>query len=228
MLDLSETSEMVSRLGFFMGLDFEPRVISHIHERFGGHPFFTRQLCSQIHKNAPLHRPHKVSLAACRAAEQAANSDIKSYLTEILSSLRIFYPDEYAMLEYLAGGEMVEFAALAALSESFVEHLVGYGIVVRRADDFEFSFELVREAMTAGLHRNETLTLEKMRLEISRRRNVVEEEIRSFLFRSTIGLDPERWEEMVKSCITAARRSDLGLINRREAFFTKRQPSLFH
>jgi hypothetical protein len=50
MLTLSETSEMIIRLGFFMGLDFRPGIVSYINGRFGGHPFFIRQLCSHIHK----------------------------------------------------------------------------------------------------------------------------------------------------------------------------------
>jgi hypothetical protein len=70
MLSLPETAEMISRLGYFMGLDFSPTVIAHVQQRFGGHPFFIRQLCSQVHKRTPLNRPREVSIAVCRQAEQ--------------------------------------------------------------------------------------------------------------------------------------------------------------
>lgn len=59
---------MCRELGYFMGLNFSSRIISKIYDRFGGHPFFTRQLCSAIHQIADLDRPINVSeklLTAC-------------------------------------------------------------------------------------------------------------------------------------------------------------------
>lgn len=47
-------------MSYFMGLDFPSSVINHIHQRFGGHPFFIRQLCSQIHNELDL-RDQKAS-----------------------------------------------------------------------------------------------------------------------------------------------------------------------
>jgi hypothetical protein len=47
MLSLRETEEMINRLGYFMGMDFDDTIISYIHNRFGGHPFFIRQLCNK-------------------------------------------------------------------------------------------------------------------------------------------------------------------------------------
>jgi hypothetical protein len=70
MLSLAETREMIVRLGYFMGLDFPDAVIGHIHQQFGGHPFFIRQFCSQIHKKIPLARPRGVSLTLCREIEK--------------------------------------------------------------------------------------------------------------------------------------------------------------
>jgi hypothetical protein len=179
MLDPNETREMVSRLGYFMGLDFDASVISYIHSRFGGHPFFIRQLCSQIHKKASLQRPQRVSLAACKAAEQDAGSDIVGYLNEILNSLGSFYPDEYTMLEYLATDDSSAFSELAEYSPADVEHLIGYGIVVRRGDDYEFAFDAIAETVKADLRHGKRSSLEEKRQEIGRRRNAIEEEIRS-------------------------------------------------
>src|SRR5665213_3367420 len=61
MLTFQKTREMIGRLGYFMGLDFGDAVVAHIHQRFGGHPFFIRQFCSQIHKSTPTTRPRQVS-----------------------------------------------------------------------------------------------------------------------------------------------------------------------
>ena len=60
-----------------------------------------------------------------------------------------FYPDELNMIEYLARGDTVSFSELADYAPAYVEHLLGYGIVVRRGKDFEFAFDAVREAVTA-------------------------------------------------------------------------------
>lgn len=39
-LSYQETKEMIDRLGFFMGLDFEDSQIAKLHQLYGGHPFF--------------------------------------------------------------------------------------------------------------------------------------------------------------------------------------------
>jgi len=227
MLDLQETTEMVSRLGYFMGLDFDRNVIAYIHSRFGGHPFFIRQLCSQIHKNSSTHRPQRVSLAGCKVAERDAGSDIMGYLNETLNSLQAFYPEEHQMLEYLASGDTQTFASLAEYSPSYVEHLIGYGIVVRRGDDFEFSFDAVLETIKRNLLRNKQTSLEQKREEISRRRNTLEEEIRSFLYRSASRLSDEAWAEQFSKYVSQARKAVLGSLNRREAFSRTKSPLYF-
>jgi len=150
MLTPAETTELVTRLGYFMGLDFEPNVVSYIHQRFGGHPFFIRQLCSQIHKKTSLHRPRGISLTACKEAERDAGADVHGYLNEILSTLRKFYPDEHAMLEYLAKSDAETFAELYRYNPAYVEHLIGYGLVVRRGDDYEFGFDAIAESVKAN------------------------------------------------------------------------------
>jgi hypothetical protein len=228
MLDMNETREMIKRLGYFMGLDFDSSVIAHIHNRFGGHPFFTRQLCSQVHKRISLQRPQKVSLNTCKLAEQDVGADIAGYLNEILNSLQKFYPDEYAMLEYLATENTEDFGELARCSPADVEHLIGYGIVVRRGDYFEFSFDAVAGAVKENLsHANKGTSLEQKRQEISHRRNVIEEEIRSFLYRSAERLSDEAWQQRYSLCVMSNRKENLGSLKRREAFSKRNSPLYF-
>lgn len=227
MLDLADTREMVSKLGYFMGLDFDHTIIAHLHNRFGGHPFFIRQLCSQIHKNLPLLRPQRVSLAACKAAEQGATSDIKGYLNEILNSLRTFYPDEYTMLEYLASGERENFAGFVEDSPSFSKHLIGYGIIVRRGNEFEFTFDAIAESVKANILQSRPPVAGERRQEIGRRRNAVEEELRSYLFRSSISLTEDSWSKWFSGCVSVQRISQLGPLNRREVFSRTKSPLYF-
>lgn len=68
-LTFDETREMIERLGYFMGLQFSAAAIAGLHKDFGGHPFFTRQLCSKIHQLASPTRPLQVSDAAIRRAK---------------------------------------------------------------------------------------------------------------------------------------------------------------
>jgi hypothetical protein len=149
------------------------------------------------------------------------------YLSEILNSLRSFYPDEYNMLEYLASGDTDTFSDLAKYSPAYVDHLIGYGIVVRRGNDFEFSFNAVAGAVKANLTSVKDPSLEQRRQEIGRRRNVIEEEIRSFLCRSAARLSDEEWSKRFSVCMSAGRRTQLGLLNRRDAFSRTRSPLYF-
>lgn len=207
--------------------NISPKTAASAHWRYSGHPFFTRQLCSQVHKRTSTRRPQKVSLAACQAAEQDVGSDIKGYLAEILNSLGSFYPDEYTMLEYLAKGETGTFSELATYSPTYVEHLIGYGIVVRRGDDYEFSFDAVAGAVKANLNSAKDSSLEHKRQEVGRRRNILEEEIRSFLYRSTVRLSDEAWSERFSACVSKNRKLELGPLNRRDAFSRVRSPLYF-
>ena len=62
-LSFDETREMLERLGYFMGLEFSSDVVAFLQKEFGGHPFFTRQVCSKIYQISSTHRPIKVSQA---------------------------------------------------------------------------------------------------------------------------------------------------------------------
>ncbi|CAN5191304.1 hypothetical protein BH10PSE11_BH10PSE11_08140 [soil metagenome] len=224
MLSSKETSDLITRLGYFMGLDFEPRVVAYIHQRFGGHPFFIRQLCSQIHKKIPLNRPRTVSMTACREAERDAGSDVHGYLNEILSNLKKFYPDEHSMLEYLAKDEVATFNDLSKYSPAYVEHLIGYGIVVRRGDDYEFSFDAVAEAVKANFVATSSTSLTERWGEITVRRNRLEEEIRTALYRWASRLESDAWERAYSEALSTKRKSELGALTRREAFSRNNSP----
>lgn len=224
MLTLPETRDMIARLGYFMGLDFDEKIAAYIHQLFGGHPFFIRQFCSQIHKKVPLNRPRGVSLRLCQETERDSVSDLRGYFDEILTNLRSFYPDEYNMLEYLADGEKETFNEIASEYPAFVEHLLGYGLIVKRGDDHEFAFDAVSRAIMANAARSATSDIESKRTEISRRRNRVEEEIRSALFRWARALAQGDWERIRDRCLTEVRRRVIGGITVNEAFSRRKSP----
>jgi hypothetical protein len=227
MLTSKETNELVTRLGYFMGLDFEASVVSYIHQRFGGHPFFIRQLCSQIHKKTAINRPRGVSLAACKDAERDAGADIHGYLNEILATLRKFYPDEHSMLEYLARNDTATFSELSQFNPAYVEHLMGYGLVVRRGDDYEFGFDAIAESVKANFAKPQAPDLSDRWREIGSRRNRLEEEIRTALFRWSSKLNADGWSAALDGCLSTKRRVELSSIGRREAFSRNNSPLYF-
>ncbi len=224
MLTLAETSEMITRLGFFMGLDFSANVVSHIHQRFGGHPFFIRQLCSQVHKRIPTTRPRSVSINLCNEAEKDAVADLRGYMGEILNNLKSFYPAEHEMLEYLARGNNVTFREMAEYAPEYVEHLLGYGLVVRRDEDYEFGFDAVTEAVKRNLSEDNKLSREDKWKQVGNRRNALEQEIRSALYRWAATLSSEEWQNCLNACLTRTRLDQLRSINRREAFSRNKSP----
>lgn len=202
MLAETDTKKMLSRLGYFMGINFPEEVSSYIHQRFGGHPFFIRQLGSQINNLIGSSRPVSASIALSKRAEEASASDMKSYIADIFSSLRDFYPEEYEMLEYLASNSTAKFMAVATDYPEFTEHLVGYGIVSRRGFDFDFSFDAVRSVLVENLSRTaEPSTNAERWAEISKRRNALEGEIRTALFYFAQRLDANAWESACNECI---------------------------
>ncbi|MCK1417626.1 ATP-binding protein [Bradyrhizobium sp. CW4] len=224
MLTQADTKEMITRLGYFMGLDFDAGVVAHIYQRFGGHPFFTRQLCSHIHRRTQPNRPRTVSIAACNEAERGAVSDLQNYMKEILSNLNSFYPDEYSMLEYLARGETSTFKEMVDYSPEYVEHLIGYGLVIRRGDDYEFAFDAIAEAVKRSLKDTGEATREQKWANISKRRNNLEQEIRGALYRWSDTLEPDEWKLSVEACLSKPRLAQLGVLSRRQAFSRNSSP----
>jgi hypothetical protein len=98
---------------------------------------------------------------------------------------------------------------------------------VRRGDDFEFAFDAIAETVKANFLRANRPSLEEKRKEVSRRRNTLEEEIRSFLYRSSVRLGDEVWSVRFSTCVSANRKTQLGILNRREAFSKTNSPLYF-
>jgi len=185
-----------------MGLDFDAGVINHIHSRFGGHPFFMRQLCSAIHRMVDSNRPRRVSISNCREAETNMAATNARYIGDILYKLKEFYPAEYEMLELLASGDIATFHEAAAQGQELVEHLLGYGLIVKRGDDYEIAFELMRDEVRSLSKKSSAKDLATMREEIGRRRNRLEEELRRQLFYWARTLPNSDWKQSIVTCVS--------------------------
>ncbi|WP_188063844.1 hypothetical protein [Sphingobium sp. KCTC 72723] len=205
-LTFDETREMVTRLGYFMGLEFDPMTIAELQKEFGGHPFFTRQVCSTIHQQAPTQRPHKVSVAALHRANVQFSGQLESYLRDIVGNLQEAYPDEFRVLEAVVNGDKAEATEYGLSAPDLIDHLIGYGLIAQSGDDFDVRFDAVKPALKKV---SKSLSLEDRWAEISRRRNALEPNIRSALYFWSRAISSDDWNAVLSDCLTVKRLSDL-------------------
>lgn len=161
-LSFDETRQMIMNLGTLMGMNFPIDVIAQIHMKYGGHPFFSRQICSIINKSASNDRPLTISMNALVEAELRFRAPLMAYMEDIISVLEQFYPNEFKLIEYLAKGDRNTFHDFAEGIPNLVEHLLGYGVVSKRGDDFEIVFDAVRDAVIARTNGNYIVDLAGM------------------------------------------------------------------
>jgi len=67
--DVTQTKEMVSKLGGIMGLKFDEIIYGKLTEDFGGHPFLIRLVCSKIHNIVTQERPARIDKAIYETAK---------------------------------------------------------------------------------------------------------------------------------------------------------------
>jgi hypothetical protein len=131
-LPLDDTKRMIKTLGKRMGLSFEHDAIEYLHTRYGGHPLLTRIACSLIHTaeaRAGSKRPVELDLARVRAGQTGRDAELSFYCEHVVSELRQFYADEYAMLEMLARKQIADYAQLRR-KKMILSHLRDYGLLL--------------------------------------------------------------------------------------------------
>lgn len=176
---VSQTREMVRKLGRYMGLRFDEVLYSKLVEDFGGHPFLVRQFCSKVHEACQGDRPTQVDRALYNDVMKTFRRTAIDYLAMIVGVLRDWYPDEYDMLRFLAQGDQTSFSEFAEAHALYTKHLIGYGLITQSQYGFSFNIEALREYLD-NLHKYERLNLtddEKVE-EISSRRNRIEKLLR--------------------------------------------------
>ena len=220
-LTFDETREMVTRLGYFMGLEFSAGLAANLHKSFGGHPFFTRQVCSKVHQLADSNRPLKVSEAALERAKTESFGELDRYLRDILSHLRLIYPDEFELLQLVLAGDRDDVSEFGREAPELIDHLIGYGLIDRVEGDFDITLDAVRTALNHMLSRSDG---EDPWAEISRRRNRLEMEIRAALYHWSKGISPETWESVLGDCLSKSRIDGLKIVEPSFLFSRSRSP----
>lgn len=176
---VTQTKEMVVRLGSMMGLQFDESIYTYLTDDFGGHPFLMRHVCSTMNSLVHEQRPALISKEIYRKAKEQFNLRYSNYIEMILNVLKIHYYEEYRMLELLALGQMDEFSKYVLHNPILTSHLLNYGVIDRDNKTYYFRIDSVKEYLIERLKYSkiELTDLEK-RAEISERRNRLEEKLR--------------------------------------------------
>lgn len=219
---LDETKAMIDRLGFFMGLEFDPIQIAQLQKTYGGHPFFIRQVCSIVHKNASNDRPVRVSDQKLSESIDEFGGQLESYLSGILDNLKEFYPDEFDLLGSVISGNRDEISEIGEEAPDLIDHLIGYGIVEKRGGDFDIRFDAIRTAVERIFRKK--IGRDSIWTEIMIRRNHIETEIRSELFHFSKGQNPDTWRNILKDALTTKRYEQLRSIEPRYLFSISESP----
>lgn len=179
---VDQVTQMVSRLGDYMGLKFDPLLFGKLTEDFGGHPFLIRQMCSLINKLASSNRPVSVDKAVYLKAKKEFGANSFDYLEMMVHVLREWYPDEYDMLRFLAQGDFDNFNNFANNHDNYTRHLIGYGIIQGGDNGYTFNLESLAEVIRKN-HTYEKLNLsqEEKVQEVSLRRSRLEKKLRSLI-----------------------------------------------
>lgn len=207
-LSFSETKEMVQRLGYFMGLDFSDSLVALLHGTFGGHPFFTRQVCSLVHRQAAMNRPVVVSEAALITAIEAFSGDLENYISSILDHLNSNYPEEFSLLRSIVRGDKEEALEYMAEAPDLIDHLVGYELINKVGDQIEIKFKSIGKVLEK-LFPTDKSTPEARWIEVMTRRNALEQKVRTTLFFESRRFNSLEWEEILSGSLTSKRYGDL-------------------
>jgi len=182
--NFEQTQEMITKLGGRVGILFDSNVISSIAENFGGHPFLMRQFCSMIYQMVKSkQRPYRIDKTIYDKAFKKFRRSNHKYINMVLEVLQNFYNTEYEMLEYLAKNEIETFKELANLSNEFIEHLIGYGIIDQNQGEYFFKIDLIEEYLKDKYkYQSKLSSAEEMWEEVSERSSKLE-----ILLRKVIG-----------------------------------------
>ncbi|BCV54179.1 AAA-like domain-containing protein [Shewanella algae] len=219
--DVKETREMTRKLGKRMGIKFDESLYAKLTEDFGGHPFLMRHVCSLIAKEvADEERPVDVGRNTYRKGRDKFIRDHSSYLEMIMSVLRDSYPDEFDMLSMLANDDISTFEEFAELHPSYTSHLIGYGIIKKDRNSYDFNIDSVRDyILKQSKYKKIGLSQDEMWAEISKRRNAAEKKLRKvvkILLKANLGA--AKAKEQVLSIFGGKRKINLSKLAYDELF----------
>ncbi|MCT6698038.1 AAA-like domain-containing protein [Rheinheimera sp. 4Y26] len=219
--DVKDTREMTRKLGKRMGIQFDESLYAKLTEDFGGHPFLMRHVCSLIAKEVTeQERPVEVGRIAYKQGRDKFISDHSSYLEMIMGVLKESYPDEYDMLTMLANDDIDNFLAFAASHPSYTSHLVGYGILKKERESYDFNIDSIKDyIIRQSKYKKICHSQDEMWDEISKRRNSAEVKLRKLikiLLKANLGATKAK--EEVLNIFGGKRKNELSCLSYDELF----------
>ena len=186
---IDDVKSMLEGIGGYMGITFDSEVVTYLTDDFGGHPFLIRQAASRLYsifaKPDIPRRIHISKLVYKERYSQVARS-LHDYVSLILLILRERYTDEYKLLQYLAAGQIDTFCTFASEDPAWVEHLLGYGLIVENFGKYHFRINIVYSTVEAeAKHLKSPDSVEERWELLSESRNSLESNLRD-LVRSTL------------------------------------------
>lgn len=160
-----------------MGIRFDETIYSKLVEDYGGHPFLIRRVCSKISK-LYTDRPVDIDRIKYTKAKETFNIE-NTYFDMILNVLTQFYPDEFEMLRFLAINDKDSFSYFVNLDPAMVSHLIGYGIICKSGEDYDFKIDAIKDYIVRlnRDHIKPTTTREKWK-RLCEQRNGIETRLR--------------------------------------------------
>lgn len=204
--NFEQTEEMLTRLGGYMGLNFDKQTIAAIVDDFGGHPLLIRQMASYIHRHEKKIRPINIGKHEYQEYKKQfyqEEAGFSRYAVMILKVLEDWYKDEYEMLTLLAKEDIETFKELAT-TDIFIKHLKSYGIIEKDSTQvgYHFRIEALQNYLSGQLRYNKKLKTNKDKeAEIQERRSGIEKSLRTLVKRqlkSALG-EVVAKEEIIKS-----------------------------
>jgi hypothetical protein len=186
--DVQDTKDMVNKIGGFMGLTFDDNVINNLVTDFGGHPFWIRQVCSEIDKEVSslgLKRPIEVTrIVYEKAKPNFERKYAQKNAAQILEVLIKFFPYEYEMLEALAKQDIETFEEFANTMPTIIDHLIGYGIIYQQGGMYDFKIDIVKKHLSDKNKYNKlirSMSNEERLQELLNRRDKIERKLRKIV-----------------------------------------------
>lgn len=186
--NFEQTEEMLTRLGGYMGLNFDKQTIAAIVDDFGGHPLLIRQMASYIHRHEKNIRPINIGKYEYQEYKKQfyqEESGFSRYAVMILKVLEDWYKDEYEMLTLLAKEDIETFKELAT-TDIFIKHLKSYGIIEKDSTQvgYHFRIEALQNYLSGQFRYHKKLKTDKDKeAEIQERRSGIEKSLRTLVKR---------------------------------------------
>lgn len=191
---VAQTKQMIETLSSYMGIQIDEDIYTYLTRDFGGHPFLIRQVCSHIKSILDNHDKRHIDRLLYGSCVTSFNNGVGYTFCEmVIGVLNEHYTDEYTMLTYLARGDLADFTGLADSDPSYTQHLIGYGILSKSQNGFDFKIDSVKNYLAKReKYKSTKLSNEEKLNEISARRNSVETKLRKLVsqaLRTSLGED---------------------------------------